>query len=169
LPRNKAIDVNFGGEMRFSALLIGAIGVFGATACSGGDRIAGPSGSPQPYGLPATPPNSPSPFPAVTRPGSVYNEKSRLYAAPTDPSAVSRYVLYDDGTFELQFQNRFGSFAFGGHYQTSNGTVTLAFEGANIVGLWEATASLQNDEMSVMYNEVMVGADFVNGVYAREQ
>jgi hypothetical protein len=78
----------------------------------------------------------------------------------------SRFVLYDDGTFALQFLRFAGESR--GTYQDSEGSVTFHWEGSNSAGPWEATGSNTGDRLTVRYNPLMVLTDFEDAVYVRE-
>src|SRR5215216_1580760 len=62
-----------------------------------------------------TPPAEMPAFPALARPGVAYVGASDLYAVlGFGRQLESRYVLFDDGTFELQFIGVAESFAYKG-------------------------------------------------------
>jgi hypothetical protein len=128
--------------------------------------VTGPSPWPGESPQPPAQPTAPQPFPPLTGAAIAYNEKTPIYAEwATAGSLVSRYVLYQDGAFELQFETMATFFSYSGRYQESNGAVTLVFANPGAPGSWVATATLQNGELSVKYNNEMVMADFVDGVY----
>jgi hypothetical protein len=79
---------------------------------------------------------------------------------------VSRYVLYDNGSFELQFS---GGFEYRGTYKQSADTITFAWEGWSVMGPWGATGIMSGDTLDVRYNLVMQLSDFVDGIYIRQQ
>jgi hypothetical protein len=87
------------------------------------------------------------------------------------PSAVpgsSRYVLYPDGTFSLQYLRAdSGFFAYGGTYSRVDAAIELDFEGSNLAGPWDAAGVLSGDSLTVDYNLEMNLADFEDGVYVR--
>jgi hypothetical protein len=105
------------------------------------------------------------PFPAITRPAALYRAPESLYGYP------SRYVLYDDGSFALQFMSSFyevpGVSEYTGRYTRSDVLLTLGFDRSNRFGAWEATGILRADELTVTYNTAMSLDDFVGGTYAR--
>ena len=123
-----------------------------STACTGGSPTA-----PAPDVSNRTP--APA-FPAVTRPAQVYVD------ANSSP-APSRYLLYDDGTFALQY-SRLG-LEYRGTYRVANGVVTFEWEGGSAAGPWGATGSLNGDALSVRYNLIMQLSDFEDGVYLRTE
>ncbi|HKT60309.1 MAG TPA: Ig-like domain-containing protein [Gemmatimonadales bacterium] len=92
---------------------------------------------------------------------------ARAYARviePGEPSgSLSRYLLFEDGRFILQYvTQRFGFFQYGGRY---TGTTALALTFDANGGRWTATATLQGDSLTVGYNLDMQMSDFVDGVY----
>ncbi len=93
-------------------------------------------------------------FPAVSRPARIY----------VDP--LSRYVLYDDDTFALQYSipsNPF--FEYRGAYIETHGV--LAFDFGS--GFGGASGSIAEDSLTVNYGEIMEHSDFYDGVYRREK
>ena len=109
-------------------------------------------------------------FPAVSGP-------ARIYVAAVSPSYPmhgsplgSRYVLYDDGTFALQYSSaNYPFFEYRGTYQEANALVTFAWEGWSTAGPWGASGSLSADALAVRYNLVMQMSDFEDGVYVRTE
>jgi N-acetylneuraminic acid mutarotase len=80
------------------------------------------------------------------------------------PGYLTRYVLDDQGAFELQYESAiWGSFLYAGHYVKTNSTITLYFD--DNVGQWVATALLQGDSLIVEYPAIMQLDDFEDGVY----
>jgi hypothetical protein len=119
----------------------------------------------------------PPPFPAVSRPARVYLGSENLYPSSVYQSSLaSRFVLYDDGTFALQFasvKNPF--FEYRGTYiEATLPTppevfITFTWEGWSSAGPWGATGTLNDRSLTVAYNLIMVMTDFVDGVYVRTQ
>jgi len=85
-------------------------------------------------------------FPALTRPGQEF----RLLVTPTDSrQLITRYVLYDDGTFALQYLDEakyFGEYV--GTYTRRDSTVNLVWDSDEMI----ATGTLLGDELRVRYN-----------------
>lgn len=103
-------------------------------------------------------------FPVVARPARIY-VNSALYRYLL---STTRFVLYDDGTFTLQFLNNgSGIGEYRGTYKEANGTVDFDWEGWSVMGPWDATASLTPDALTVSYNDIMKWNDFEDGVYDR--
>src|SRR4051812_30051661 len=96
----------------FAIALIGAAG-----ACSDTTATAPAPAADNPHGVPGTTSTS---FPALTKPGSIYNELASPYGDPSTQqyhggSLASQLVLYADSTFGLRFQSaRFGFFEYRG-------------------------------------------------------
>jgi PKD repeat protein len=78
--------------------------------------------------------------------------------------AISRYVLYADSTFGLQYVNaRWGFFEYTGRYARVDASIGLNFDAND--GHWQATGTLQGDSLVVTYNLDMALSDFEDGVY----
>jgi hypothetical protein len=81
---------------------------------------------------------------------------------------ASRYVLYDDGTFALQYSSaKHSFFEYRGTFKVMDGLVAFDWEGWSVAGAWGATGSLSDDSLSVQYNIIMQLSDFADGVYLR--
>jgi PKD repeat protein len=77
---------------------------------------------------------------------------------------ASRYVLYEDSTFALQYVvTGFGFFEYTGIYSRVNAQVAFYFDANS--GQWQATATVQGDSLIVDYNAMMGLDDFEDGVY----
>lgn len=81
-----------------------------------------------------------------------------------DYTKNSRFVLYDNGAFELQYSNpNVGGVV--GRYTQSNGVISFAWEGWSLAGSWAATGTLTGNSLTVNYNQVMQLTDFVDAAY----
>jgi hypothetical protein len=76
---------------------------------------------------------------------------------------ASRYVLYPDGTFALQFGGP--GLQYRGRYTESNSVIVFDWDGWSTAGPWGATGTLDGDIMTVRYNLVMMLTDFEDGAY----
>jgi hypothetical protein len=118
-------------------------------------------------------PGPPPAFPPLTRPGEIYASAADL----RDPVVLvqrwgfaSRYVLYEDSTFALQFSSvKTGFLAYLGRYVRTDTVMTFNFNDENAAGAWRAVGTLHGDSISVSYNIVMYLADFVDDVYVRSR
>ena len=100
-------------------------------------------------------------FPPLVAPGSIYDRVS----TSTIPGK-SRYVLYADGTFSLQYlRPDFGFFEYRGQYSLDNSLVRFAFNARGPGGPWLARGIVQGDSLVVTVNDVMLFDDFEHGVY----
>jgi len=129
-------------------------------ACSGVTPPTAPSPPAEQLPTPApTPPPTHIPkFPAISQPARVYIGTS------------SRYVLYDDGTFALQYSTaRNPLFEYRGTYSEADGHIDFSWEGWSAAGPWGASGTLTEDSLSVTYNLIMQLTDFEDEVYARQR
>jgi hypothetical protein len=108
---------------------------------------------------------TPAPLPPTTFPDVV--QPARIFIAAS--SAHSRYVLYDDGKFALQYLQSLGSWQYPGTYQEADGKLTFTFDGRgwSIPGQPDARGVLEGDVLTVSYNSIMQMSDFEDGVYVR--
>ncbi len=98
----------------------------------------------------------------MLRPARVYT----FVDAPAnvaDYTRASRFVLYEDGSFALQY----GRGEYRGTYTEANALIVFQWEGGSAAGPWGATGSLSGDRLSVRYNIIMLLTDFEDAVYAR--
>ena len=131
-----------------------------AIACSERTPTA-PTAAPSTSTVAPTPPA----FPPVSRPARIYRfNEAALRVQPY--TRESRYVLYDDGAFALQYANR-GEYR--GTYSEANGDITFNWEGWTVSGPWGATGVLNGEVLTVTYNLIMTLDDFENAVYVRTQ
>jgi hypothetical protein len=112
-------------------------------------------------------PNVAPPFPALKQPARVFETTIEGQSAAFHGGALkARYVLYDDGSFTLQYASaRFGHFEYGGTYTESNGQVVFPLSESNPEP-W-ATAIITEESLTVSYSLMAQQADFENGVFLR--
>ena len=137
-----------------------------------------------PASRPALPPPSSTPpsgtpiatgggFPALSRAGEIYWEAGAPYGDPAslqnhNGMLMSRFVLYNDGTFALQFMSgRVGFFDYKGSYVRADASVGFTWEGWSTAGPWGATGTVRGDTLHVAYNNIMMLSDFVDADYVR--
>lgn len=138
-----------------STLTVAIVVALLSTACSEVTRVVDTS--------PLTNPPAVVPFPAVTRPATIYRAPDALYGFP------SRYVVYDDGTFALQFTAPEGHLRYpdyAGRYTRTGTVLTFDFERSDQFGNWIGTGALRGEELHVTYSEAMQ-MDFAGGTYLR--
>ena len=121
-----------------------------------------------PVAAPKSTPQDVWSFPDLQRPGQIFVAPPGLYdrgfSEMHGGPLISRYVLYEDGSFSLQFLSiRFGFFEYAGRRTTDNGHLWFSFfDDAR----WDARATLEAGKLSVRYNVIMMLSDFVDGVYS---
>ena len=124
------------------------------------------------------PPTAPGPVdaaltpPAPTQTACVFGpttQSGRAYAFAHArlPDAApytrcSRFVLYDNGSFELQFG---ASGTYSGTYRISGNDVDFRWDGWSVAGPWGTNATFDGDFLTVRYNLIMVFSDFEDAVY----
>jgi hypothetical protein len=106
-------------------------------------------------------------FPPVTGTARVFNFLSQSSYAISGFTTRSRYVLYDNGTFVLQYADN-GGFEYRGRYTEVNSIITFEWEGWSAAGPWGATGTLRGETLTLAYNPVMTLSDFEDAVYLRK-
>jgi hypothetical protein len=102
-------------------------------------------------------PTGPSAFPVA-----IYRYSSPLDYASSFQTIGSRYLLYPDGVFGLQY-DAFAHVSMG-TYRQDGTTITFRFDDFGI-----ATGTLNGDLLEVRYSEIMQHSDFENAVYRRSE
>jgi hypothetical protein len=148
--------------------LLGGAGLL-AVACGGSPQVVAPTPTSAPSVTPATPAPAPptTNFPALSGPSRTFTFDHELTYRPSDYTKQSRFVLYDDGAFALQYVSL--GIEYRGGYTESNGVITFQWEGWNIGGPWGATGTLKDSSLTVEYNPIMQGSDFEDAVYGLKQ
>lgn len=119
-----------------------------------------------PAPLPPSAPLPPTPaFPALTKPAEIYLSTD----GPSEATGnfVSRYVLFGDDTFTLQYVGPGTSMSYPGRYVLSGSVIIFTWDEFNPVGNWGASGTLSGDRLAVQYNLYMLLSDFVDGTYVR--
>ena len=131
-----------------------------AAAC-GGSGATSPSGT-QPSVVTVVPPRPT--FPPLSGPSRTLVFDHALANRVSDYTIHSRFVLYDNGGFILQFPTVAGD-GYRGGYTEVNGAITFEWEGWNPAGPWGAAGMLNGNSLTVQYNSIMQGTDFEDAVY----
>ena len=85
--------------------------------------------------------------------------------SPSFGPGTSRYVLYKDSTFSLEYNGTsYGSFAFPGRVSRRDSTFLFDFEAVS-ASPWGAVGVLRGIVLVVRYNEIMLLTDFEDGDY----
>ena len=82
-----------------------------------------------------------------------------------DYTLASRFVLYDNGTFALQYASGSLTPEYRGTYTETDGQVMFTWEGWSVAGTWGATGVLTRDSLAVTYNLIMMMSDFEDATY----
>jgi hypothetical protein len=116
-------------------------------------------------------PDSPTAFPALPRAGEIYLASESLLREQNyghHRTLVSRYVLYEDGAFELQYlRGESGFFQYRGRYTRTDTLVAFAFDNLAFAPVRDASGVLAGDSLTVRYNTAMSLSGFVDGVFVR--
>jgi hypothetical protein len=99
----------------------------------------------------------------LSGPSRTFTFAHDLATAPRDYTTKSRFVLYANGAFALQYVSL--GLEYHGAYTESNGVINFAWEGSSIAGAWGATAALNDGSLTVRYNLIMQLSDFEDAVY----
>lgn len=113
---------------------------------------------PAPPTGPAQCSSAPVTFPSPTRP-------ARVYLGATTCPAASRFLLYDDGTFALQYVTVPGDYR--GTYAERDGAIAFQWDERSNAGAWTADGTLTSETLSVHFNVLMQMDDFEDAVYTR--
>lgn len=109
----------------------------------------------------------PTGFPPVSGAAGVFYFLKQSSYPVREYTTRSRYVLYDNGTFGLQYGDK-GGLEYRGSYTKADSLITFNWEGWSTAGPWGATGRLKGDTMTVAYNIIMAMSDFEDAVYLRE-
>jgi hypothetical protein len=104
-------------------------------------------------------------FPTPSSPAAIYDRTS-----PVSVPGKTRYVIYENGTFSLQYVSPvWGFFEYPGKYSRTDSAITFQFDASGgTFGPWLADGIVAGDSLTVKYNYIMVLDDFEDGVYIRE-
>ena len=135
-------------------------------ACGRSTPIA-PTASSQRPAVPSPPAPPPTNFPALPGLSRTFTFDHELTYRLSDYTKQSRFVLYDNGAFALQYVSL--GIEYRGGYTESNGVITFQWEGWSIAGPWGATGTLKDGSLTVQYNLIMQLTDFEDAVYGLKQ
>ena len=141
---------------RLAAMLVTLV------ACTDSHQPLAPSSSPPITSAPIAP-TIPSGFPSISRPGVGFYRVTSSFIP-----GYSRYVLYEDGTFSLQYlRPDVGFFEYPGKFSGAASALTFEFDGWSTAGPWLANGVVDGNSLTVKYNTIMMLSDFEDGVYSR--
>jgi len=154
-----------GIQLRTRALLLAACALPVLAGCSDFSKPVRPADP----GVTIQPPVVKPGFAPITRSGRIYSAAPSLDDAYTryhGASLLSRFVLYDDSTFALQFTSaKDGLFEYDGQFTRVESRIIFTWQGWSVAGPWGAEATLQGDSLTVSYNDIMQLTDFIGGTY----
>src|SRR5580765_8866549 len=153
-------------RVKHTAISRGAlVGMMALCIACGHSAPTAPSASGQSPAAPSTPTPAPSPsnFPPLSGQSRTFAFNHELTYRVTDYTKQSRFVLYDNGAFVLQYVSLGGEYR--GGYTESNGVITFQWEGWSSAGPWGATGTLKDGSLTVQYNLIMQLSDFEDAVY----
>jgi hypothetical protein len=119
---------------------------------------------PAPQPAPAPPPPPRTNFPPLTGPSRTFVFERPLSYGVSHYTASSRFVLYDNGAFVLQYPSIGAEYR--GAYTDTDGVLILDWERGSTGG---ATARLTGESLAVQYGEVMTHSDFEDAQYVLTQ
>jgi hypothetical protein len=135
------------------------------TAC-GSSGPTSPTGTGQAPAVPLPTPPPATAFPPLSGPSRTFVFDRELSYRVSEYTKTSRFVLYDNGAFVLQYPS-LGEGGYRGGYTDANGVMTFEWEGWSLAGPWSASGSLRGDALTVQYNQVMQFTDFEDAVYVQ--
>src|SRR5688572_13463623 len=103
-------------------------------------------------------------FPPLSGPSRTFIFDCEVSYPVTGYTRNSRFVLYDNGAFVLQYPS-LGERGYRGRYEDANGAIRFEWEGWSVAGPWGATGTLKGDTLTVQYNEIMHYTDFEDALY----
>ena len=106
-------------------------------------------------------------FPALSGLSRTFTFDHELTYRLSDYTKQSRFVLYDNGAFALQYVSL--GIEYRGGYTESNGLITFQWEGWSTAGPWGATGTLKDGSLTVQYNLIMQLSDFEDAGYGLKQ
>lgn len=123
-----------------------------------------------PASVPVTPTTPQPPAPGVPVPPLEGPSRTFSYAGPlgydvNDATRLSRFVLYDNGAFVLQYPGYLNESK--GRYSVSGTTVNFEWNATSAAGSWTAVGQLSGNTLTVRYNAIMSASDFEDAVYER--
>jgi hypothetical protein len=101
----------------------------------------------------------------LSGPSRTFIFASQLAYPVSNNTKNSRFVLYDNGAFVLEYVS-LGELGYRGGYKDANGVLIFGWEGWSVAGSWGAIGTLQAEFLTVQYNLIMQHTDFEDAVYA---
>jgi len=115
----------------------------------------------------STQPAQPASSVAVSGPSRIFSFDHELTYGVSDYTKKSRFVLYDNGTFVLEYPSCLCSGSYSGNWTETNGVITFVWAGWSAAGPWGATGTVEANTLTVHYNLIMQLTDFEDAAYSR--
>jgi ABC-type transport system substrate-binding protein len=141
---------------------LGAVVLLVLSAACGSSGLTSSTGTSPTAALPL--PTPPRTFSPLSGPSRTFIFDRELSYRVTAYTRESRFVLYDNGAFVLQYVGL--GLEYRGGYTEENGRIAFEWEGWSAAGPWGATGAVQGDSLTVQYNLIMQLTDFEDAVYA---
>jgi hypothetical protein len=126
-----------------------------------------PASSPAPTPAP-TPPRTPITFPPLSGPSRTFTFDRAAYPV-SNHTKQSRWVLFDNGAFMLEYPTTIPAGRLPGQYRVTDSVLTFLFEwseGRSVDEAWDdATGILQGDTLTIEFELNMQMADYQNAIY----
>jgi hypothetical protein len=132
------------------------------SACAGSGPTS-PTATNPPPSLPLPTPPATN-FPPLSGPSRTFLFARELSYPVSDYTKKSRFILYDNGAFVLQYPS-LGGGGYRGGYKDASGVIIFDWEGWSVAGPWSATGILSGDSLTVKFNDIMLWTDFEDAVY----
>jgi hypothetical protein len=116
---------------------------------------------------PTRPTALPTPTASPLSGARIFTFEHELSSGVSEYTKTSRFVLYDNGTFELQYRTCMCGGEYLGRYTETPGSITFEWDGWSAAGPWGASGTLQGDTLTVRYNQIMQLTDFEDAAYLR--
>ena len=139
------------------------VGLLVLSAACARSAPTAPTAAGQPAAPPLLPPPPPPVFPPPSGASRTFTFERELTYHVHDYTKQSRFVLYDNGAFVLQYIGLSGEYR--GGYTSANGVIDFKWEGSGAAAPWSATGTLTADSLTIRYNLNMELSDFDNAVY----
>jgi hypothetical protein len=100
----------------------------------------------------------------LSGPFQTYAFDRQLIYPVSSQTVQSRFVLYENGAFALEYTGPGGG-QFRGAYTKTNDAIVFRWEDSSAAGPWGAVGTLSGDSLTVEYNLIMQLTDFEDAVY----
>jgi hypothetical protein len=144
-----------------------AISVLMLSMACGRPGPTSPSGQlpPAPVATPSPTPRPPVEFPPASGPSRTFSFDRELAYPVRDYTRQSRFVLYDNGAFVLEYH---GFPGYRGRYRHADGVLQFLFigSGRTVDEAWDDAIGTPNgDALAIEFELMMQHSDFENAVY----